>query len=102
VYPAEVEAVLREHPAVADAGVIGLPDPTWGQTVAAVVAVREPEHMSKEDVEAFCAARLAKYKIPRQVWFMDALPRSPGGKLLRSTLREWAAQAAARGRTPAG
>ncbi len=104
VYPAEVEAVLIQHPAVADAGVIGLPDPAWGQAVAAMIVLRRPRGASAAEVTAFCGGRLARYKIPRHIWFTDALPRSPGGKLLRRTLREWAAEAAARegGKAPAG
>ncbi len=102
VYPAEVEAVLREHPGVADAGVIGVPDPAWGHAVAAMITLR-PSGASADEIQAFCGGRLARYKIPRHIWFTDALPRSPGGKLLRRTLREWAARAVSEGgKAPAG
>jgi o-succinylbenzoate---CoA ligase len=96
VYPAEVEAVLCGHPAVADAGVVGLPDPVWGQAVAAVLVRRPHASPSPEDIRAFCERRLARYKMPRHLWFVDVLPRSGGGKLLRRAIREWAAAAAAR------
>lgn len=91
VYPAEVEAVLREHPAVADAGVIGIPDATWGQAVGAAVILRPGAAAMAEELRTFCAARLARYKLPRSVWFVEVLPRSSGGKLLRRAIREWAA-----------
>jgi o-succinylbenzoate---CoA ligase len=91
VYPAEVETVLREHPAVEDAGVIGLPHDDWGQTVAAVVQVRAGSGPSAEEIKAFCRRRLAGYKIPSRIWFISDVPRSITGKLLRRKLRQWAA-----------
>lgn len=98
VYPAEVEAVLLEHPGIEDAGVVGLPDPLWGQTVAAAVRVRSGATLTDEGVKAFCAARLAGYKIPRRVWYVEDLPRSPGGKLVRRAIRESALDALGRER----
>jgi O-succinylbenzoic acid--CoA ligase len=86
VYPTEVEHVLREHPAIADAGVIGIPDATWGQVVGAAVRLRAGAHLTGDDVRRFCGERLARYKIPRHVWFVDDLPRSAGGKLLRRVI----------------
>ncbi len=87
VYPSEVEMVLREDPAIEDAGVVGLPDPTWGQIVAAAVKVRPEARVSEDDVRAFCLERLARFKVPRRIWFVDDLPRSPAGKVLRRSIK---------------
>lgn len=91
VYPAEVESVLLTHPAVADAGVIGVPDPTWGQAPAAFVVPAEgctPNETLAAEVLAFCRERLAAYKCPRSVRFVTALPRTAAGKLQRVKLRD--------------
>ncbi len=87
IYPAEVEAVLREHPAVADCALIGIPDPRWGEVGRAVVVLRSGADTDEQDVTGFLAGRLAKYKIPRSVVFVDALPRNATGKILKPTLR---------------
>ena len=83
VYPAEVEAVLREHASVEDAAVVGVPDATWGQVVAAAVQRRPSATMTEAALIAHCEARLAKYKVPKTVAFVSELPRSPGGKIMR-------------------
>ena len=86
VYPAEVEAALLAHPAVGDAGVIGVPDAEWGRCVAAVV-VLEPDCTTTEDeLIGFCRERLAGYKVPRRIEFRESLPRNAAGKLLRREL----------------
>lgn len=87
IYPAEVEAALLAHPGVEDAGVIGVPDEQWGQTPLAVVCRRAGATVTAEELLAFCAARLAGYKVPRAVRWVDTLPRNAAGKLLRRTLR---------------
>jgi O-succinylbenzoic acid--CoA ligase len=91
VYPAEVETALREHPDVLDAGVFGVPDARWGQTVAAAVVRRPRSGVTEGGLQAHCGERLAPYKVPRYVRFVEALPRNAAGKLLRQALREgWA------------
>jgi o-succinylbenzoate---CoA ligase len=86
VYPAEVEAALREHPDVADAGVAGEPDPAFGARVAAWVVTRPGARPAADELAAFLRARLAGYKLPRRFHFVPALPRSESGKLLRRAL----------------
>jgi len=88
VYPREVEDVLFHHPAVADAAVIGVPDERWGETVRAVVVLRPGAQVSAESLMDFCRGRIADYKRPREVAFLDALPRNPSGKVLKRELRE--------------
>ena len=91
VYPAEIESVLLDHPSVHDVGVIGLPDPDWGETVAAVV---EPVAGSADDPEleavlaAHCKEQLASYKVPRRWFFAQDLPRTEAGKLAKRALRD--------------
>ena len=87
IYPAEVEAALTEHPAVADVAVIGLPDDDWGKTVHAVVQPRDPARApALHDLDAHCRERLAAYKAPKSYEFVDALPRDDTGKIRRSAL----------------
>ncbi len=93
VYPAEVEAVLHAHPAVMDVAVIGVPDDEWGESVKAVVQLRPGAVTTADELIAFAAGRLAGYKKPRSVDFVDELPRDAAGKLLKRKIREpyWAA-----------
>jgi O-succinylbenzoic acid--CoA ligase len=87
IYPAEVEAVLHAHPAVAEAAVYGVADDTWGQRVAAAIVVRAGERIGEQEIVAFCRERLAAYKVPSRINLVDALPRNAAGKLLRRRLR---------------
>ena len=97
VYPAEVDAALLMHPAVADVAVVGVPDDEWGEAVKAVVLPADgvrPDGRLAEEILAHCRARLARYKCPRSVDFTDDLPRLPTGKILRRAVRDryWAAR----------
>ena len=85
VYPREVEDVLRSHPGVDDAAVVGLPDPVWGEQVTAFV---EAHGVGEDDLLALAAAQLAPYKRPRRVVLVDALPRNALGKVTKQVLRE--------------
>jgi long-chain acyl-CoA synthetase len=91
IYPAEIEAVLLGHPAVGDAGVVGVPDEEWGEIVVAAVephgGVVGSAALAGEIVE-WCRDRLAHYKCPRRVEFVEALPRHDNGKLYKHQLRE--------------
>jgi O-succinylbenzoic acid--CoA ligase len=88
VFPAEVEAVLAEHPGIAEAGVAGRPDPTWGAVPVASVMPRSGAPVPTDaDLRAFCLARLAPYKVPAEFVVVASLPRTASGKLRRSELR---------------
>jgi long-chain acyl-CoA synthetase len=88
VYPIEVEEVLVQHPDVLDVAVIGVPDERWGETVKALVIGRSGSAVTEEELIAFARERLAGYKLPRSVDFVDELPRTPTGKVLKRELRE--------------
>ena len=87
VYPAEIERVLHAHPAIAEAAVIGIPDDRWGEVGRAIVVLRAGMDASPEEIQAHCAAHLAKFKVPASVVFASSLPRNPTGKLLKPQLR---------------
>ncbi len=87
VAPAEVEAVLMEHPDVVDVGVHARPDDEWGEIVVAKVVARDGAAIGPEPLRAFCAARLARYKVPKSIELVATLPRTGSGKLLRRRLR---------------
>ena len=87
VYPAEVENVLMQRPGIRDVAVIGVPSERWGETVKAIITAADPA-LREADVLAFCAARLARYKCPTSVDWVDAIPRNPSGKILKNQLRE--------------
>jgi len=83
VYPREVEEVLYEHPAVREAAVIGLPDDTYGEEVAAAVQLEDGAEITPEELREFVKGQIAAYKYPRRVWFVDELPKGPTGKILK-------------------
>jgi long-chain acyl-CoA synthetase len=98
IYPAEIESVLITHPRVADVAVFGIPNPEWGEEVKAVVELLPEQRAAEDTVRAelleFLAGRIARYKVPKTIDFMDALPRDPNGKLYKRRLRDpyWAHQ----------
>ena len=87
IYPAEIENALMKHPGIADVAVIGVPDDKWGETVKAVITRSDPE-LTEDAVIAFAREQLAGYKIPRSIDWMDAIPRNPSGKILKTELRK--------------
>ena len=88
VYPIEVEAVLAEHPAVAEVAVIGTPHEKWGEEVTAVVVLKPGvDTPSEQEIIDFTTGKLASYKKPRVVIFSEVLPRNPSGKILKRELR---------------
>jgi long-chain acyl-CoA synthetase len=87
VYPAEVEEVLMGHPAIDACAVVGVPHPYSGEAVKAYVVTVKGESIEEDDVVRFCATRLARYKCPEKVWFVDEVPQGMGGKVLRRALR---------------
>jgi long-chain acyl-CoA synthetase len=86
VYPGEIEEVLYEHPAVAEAAVFGVPHEALGEEVAAAIVLHAGESASPEELRAFTRARVAAYKYPRHVWLVGDLPRNADGKIQRSVL----------------
>jgi fatty-acyl-CoA synthase len=88
IYPAEVENALMQHPAVADGAVIGVPDERWGEAVKAVVVLKSGSKASEAEIIEFMRVRIAHFKCPKSVDFVDAIPRNPTGKILKRVLRE--------------
>jgi long-chain acyl-CoA synthetase len=94
IYPAEIESVLITHPRVADVAVFGIPNSEWGEEVKAVVELLPGERKADEDEHVraelldFLQGRVARYKVPRSIDFVDALPRDPNGKLYKRRLRD--------------
>jgi acyl-CoA synthetase (AMP-forming)/AMP-acid ligase II len=97
IYPAEVEAVLARHPAVADVAVLGRPDPTWGEAVHAVIIPAAGAAVPAAEIIAWCRDQLAHFKCPKSVEFTDSLPRTTTGKVLKRELRTQLASVSQRG-----
>ena len=88
VYPAEVENIIYQLPQIAEAAIIGVPDEKWGEVGFAFIVIKENESLSEEEIYNHCLKNLAKFKIPKGVEFIKALPRNATGKVLKRTLRE--------------
>jgi fatty-acyl-CoA synthase len=88
VYAAEVESVLLEHPAVANAAAVGAPDERWGEIVVAVLVLKPGHSLTLEALVAFCGPRLARYKLPKRLRIVDEMPLNGAGKIVKQTLRQ--------------
>ncbi|MEE8400071.1 MAG: long-chain fatty acid--CoA ligase, partial [Desulfobacterales bacterium] len=88
VYPAEVEDVLYQIEGIVEAAVIGVADERWGETGRAIVVLAEGSDLTEDDIVSYCAGRLAKFKLPKSIVFIDAVPRNATGKVLKTALRE--------------
>jgi acyl-CoA synthetase (AMP-forming)/AMP-acid ligase II len=88
VYPREVEEVLYRHPAVAETAVIGVPDPKWVERVHAAIVLKKNGTATEKEIIAFCKKHMASYKAPKSVDFLDELPKSPQGKILKREIRK--------------
>jgi fatty-acyl-CoA synthase len=88
VYPAEVESVLHQLAAIAEAAIIGVPNEQWGEVGMAIVAIKPGHTLTPAEIHAHCAANLARFKCPRLIEFVDALPRNATGKIHKPTLRK--------------
>ena len=89
IYPAEIEAVLQSHDAVAEVAVFGVADTYYGEIVAAAVKLLKP--VASADLQALCAARIAKFKVPAIIYAVERFPLTPSGKIRKVELRDWAA-----------
>jgi len=88
IYPAEIENLLMKHPSVADGAIIGVPDPIWGESVKAVVVLKPDAQLDERELIDWMRERMAHFKCPKSVDFVDAMPRNSTGKLLKRVLRE--------------
>ena len=88
VYPAEVENVLYQLPEIAEVAIIGIPDDKWGEVGLAFISLKQKENLSEDEIINHCLKNLAKFKIPKSIEFIDALPRNATGKVLKRVLKE--------------
>jgi fatty-acyl-CoA synthase len=93
VYPAEVENVLYSHPSIAEVAVIGTSDDVWGEAIVAIAVLRPGQSLTLEELNAFAERQLARYKLPKHLQIVGALPRGTTGKVLKYLLRAQFAQA---------
>lgn len=88
IYPAEIEEALYSNPKISEAAVIGVPDERWGESIKALIVLKERKTASEEEIIEFCKTKLAGYKVPRSVTFLTELPKSSSGKILKRVIRE--------------
>ncbi|TME61180.1 MAG: AMP-binding protein, partial [Chloroflexi bacterium] len=88
VYPREIEEFLYTHPKISDVQVIGVPDPKYGEEIMAWVKLKPGEQATKEEIIAYCEGKIAHYKIPRYIKFVDAFPMTVTGKIMKFQMRE--------------
>ena len=88
VYPAEIEKVVNEHPAVRECSAIGVPHAVWGEAVAVVAVLRDGQKITEEEITKYCKGKIAGYKVPKLVYFVDELPRNATGKISKPDLRK--------------
>lgn len=88
IYPRELEEVIVHHPAVQEVAIIGVPDEFWGEAVKACIVLKPGRSATREDIIEFCIQNMAGYKKPKSIEFLDALPKSNYGKVLKRSLRE--------------
>jgi len=88
IYPMEIDDILFDHPKILEACAVGVPDSYRGETVKVFIVLKDGETMTEQEVIAYCKERMAAYKVPKMVAFIDELPKSAVGKILRRTLKE--------------
>ena len=88
IYPEEIEKILVSHPKIQEAVVFGIPDEKWGEVPKALIVLKKGEEISREEVIKYCENKMAKYKIPKAIEFVDSIPKTPAGKVLREKLIE--------------
>ena len=89
IYPRELEEVLYRHPAIEEVAVIGIPDPFWVEKVHAVIVLKNKNQVVEQDIIDYCKEHMAHYKVPKSVEFVDELPKSPQGKILKREIKKW-------------
>jgi long-chain acyl-CoA synthetase len=87
IYPREIEDVLLQHPSIAEVAIVGVPDEKWGEKLKAFVVPRPGLALTAEDVLAFCEGRISGIKVPKEVAFIERIPRNANGKVLKTALR---------------
>ena len=88
ILPTDIESVLCTHPKVAEAAVLGMPEEMRGEIVGVVIALKSGEKVTEQEIKRFCLERIANYKVPKQVMFLDSLPRAANGKIDKESIRE--------------